>query len=163
MKKLYIYDRSQQKDKVQIKLEFENTAENNLGIAMPAGKVRVFKKDDVDNSLEFVGEDRIDDTAGKEKLLLYIGNAFDVVVEYTLLDSKRSRRSSTETHKIELKNRKNEAVTVFVDEKFGAWVNWTIDKSTHKYEKRDARTARFKVKLPADSVAILEYTATQTW
>jgi hypothetical protein len=171
VKKLYIYERSQQqiygpnqqKDKVQIKLEFENTKENNLGIALPEGKVRVFKKDPADDMLEFVGEDIIDHTPTKEKLLLYIGNAFDIVPEYTLLDSKHSRRSQIETHKIELRNRKDKAVTVFVDEKFPAWVNWTIDQSTHKYEKRDAHTARFEVKINADSTATVQYTATQTW
>jgi hypothetical protein len=171
IKKLYIYERgrqqiygrSQQSDKVQIKLEFENTKENNLGIALPKGKVRVFKKDPADESLEFVGEDRIDHTPSKEKLLLYIGNAFDVVAEYTLVDSEHARRMTRETHKIELRNRKAEAITVFVDEKFPAWVNWTIDKSTHKYEKRDANTARFEVKLEADSTATVQYTATQTW
>lgn len=162
-KKLYIYDRSQQADKIQVKLEFENTKENNLGIALPKGKVRVFKKDPADEMLEFVGEDRIDHTPRKEKLLLYIGNAFDIVPEHTMVDSKRGRRMRRETHKIELRNRKDEAITVFVDERFSAWVNWKIDKSTHKYEKRDARTARFEVKLGPDSVAVIEYTATQTW
>ncbi|MBA7696684.1 hypothetical protein ES703_105335 [subsurface metagenome] len=162
-KKLYIYERTQQKDKVRIKLEFENTSENNLGLALPEGRVRVFKKDPADDMLEFVGEDKIGHTAEKEKLSLHIGSAFDVVPEYTLLDSKRSRRKRVETHKIELRNRKDKDVIVFVDEKFGAWVNWSIDESTHKYEKRDARTARFEVKLKADSTATLQYTATQSW
>jgi hypothetical protein len=170
VKKLYIYERGQQQygrggqsSKVQIKLEFENTKENNLGIALPKGKVRVFKKDPADESLEFVGEDRIDHTPNKEKLLLYIGNAFDVVAEYTPVDSQHERRMTRETHKIELRNRKAEAITVFVDEKFSQWVNWTIDKTTHTYEKRDANTARFEVKLEADSVVTVQYTATQTW
>jgi len=162
-KKLYIYDRNQYRDKIQIKLEFENTPENHLGIALPKGKVRVFKKDPADGMLEFVGEDRIDHTPKKEKLSLYIGNAFDIVPEYTLLDSKHGRRMTQETHKIELRNRKTEAITVFVDEKFPAWVNWSIDQATHKYEKRDAHTARFEVNIAADSTATVQYTATQTW
>jgi len=162
-KKLYIYERSKINDKIQIKLEFENTEQNQLGIALPKGKVRVFKKDPADDNLEFIGEDSIDHTPRKEKLSLYIGNAFDIVPEHTILDSKRSRRMSRETHKIELRNRKDEPVTVFVDEIFPAWVNWTIDKSTHDYKKRDARTARFEVKIPADSTETIEYTATQTW
>jgi len=171
VKKLYIYERGQQyiygrgrqSDKVQIKLEFENTKENNLGIALPKGKIRVFKKDPADDTLEFVGEDKIDHTPNKERLLLYIGNAFDVVAEYTLLDSQHDRRMRRETHKIELRNRKNEDITVFVDEKFPQGVNWSIDKTTHKYEKRDAYTARFEVQIRADSTATLQYTATQTW
>jgi hypothetical protein len=171
IKKLYIYERGQQYiygrggqgNNVQIKLEFENTKENNLGIALPKGKIRVFKKDPADDTLEFVGEDRIDHTPNKEKLLLYIGNAFDVVAEYTLVDSQHDRRMSRETHKIELRNRKAEDITVFVDEKFPQWVNWTIDKTTHKYEKRDAYTARFEVPVKADSIVTVQYTATQTW
>ena len=162
-KKLYIYDRSRRSDKVQIKLEFENTKESGLGMALPGGKVRVFKKDPADDMLQFIGEDKIGHTAREEKLTLYIGDAFDVVPEYTLLDSKHSRRMRQEKHKIELRNRKEQAVTVFVDEKFPAGVNWTIDESTLKYEKRDARTARFEVKLNPDSTVIVQYAATQTW
>jgi hypothetical protein len=163
VQKLYIYERTQQPDKVQIKLEFENKEENKLGIALPKGKVRVFKRDPADETLEFVGEDEIDHTPRKEKLLLYIGNAFDIVPEYTMVDSRRERRRTTEKHKIEFRNRKDSAVEVFADEKFSPWVNWTIDEKTHEYEKRDAQTARFKVKIEADSTATLEYTATQTW
>jgi hypothetical protein len=171
VKKLYIYERGQQMiyrqdqqaDKVKIKIEFQNTPENKLGIALPKGRVRVFKKDPADESLEFVGEDQIDHTAKKEKVSLYIGNAFDVVAEHTLLDSKVGRRQRIETHKIELRNRKDQAVTVFVDEKFPPHVNWTIEPTTHKYEKRDANTARFEVNIAADSTQTLQFTATQTW
>jgi hypothetical protein len=163
VKKIFIYDRQQKADKVQIKLEFENTKENHLGIALPKGKVRVFKKDPADGMLEFVGEDLIDHTPRKEKLSLYIGDAFDIVPEYKLLDSKVDRRMRRETAQIELRNRKDSAVTVFVDEKFPQWVNWQIDDATHKYEKRDANTARFTVEIPADSNATVKYTATQTW
>jgi len=73
VKKLYIYEWRKKDDKVQIKLEFENKKENHLGIALPKGKVRVFKKDPADGMLEFVGEDAIDHTARKEKVSLYIG------------------------------------------------------------------------------------------
>ena len=44
----------------------------------------VFKKDPADDSLEFVGEDLIDHTAKKERLSLYIGYAFDIVVDQCL-------------------------------------------------------------------------------
>lgn len=163
VKKLYIYEWRKKDDKVQIKLEFENKKEHHLGIALPKGKVRVFKKDPADGMLEFVGEDAIDHTARKEKISLYIGDAFDVVPEHTITDSEQRRRWRREAHKIELRNRKAEAVTVYVDEKFGAHVNWKITNATHDYEKRDARTARFKVAVKGDSVAVLEYTVTQTW
>jgi len=163
VKKLLVFDRQEKADKVQVKFEFANSKENQLGIALPQGKVRVFKKDPADGMLEFVGEDQIKHTARNEKVSLYIGDAFDIVPEYTMLDSKVDRRSRTETHKIELRNRKDSPVTVRVDEKFPQWVNWKIDDSTHKYTKHDATTARFEINIPADANETLQYTATQSW
>jgi hypothetical protein len=161
VKKLFIYDRAEQQDKVQLKIEFENKKENNLGIPLPGGIVRVYKKDT--GSLQFVGEDRISHTPEDEKVLLHIGNAFDVVPQYSMLDSKADRRSTTQTHKIELRNRKTQAVTVFVDEKFPAHVNWTIDKATHKYNKRTAQSIRFEIPIAAGATQTIQYTATQKW
>jgi hypothetical protein len=170
-KKIFVYDRgggwysydSQGKGKVNVKIEFENKKENKLGIALPKGKVRVFKKDPADNSLQFVGEDEIDHTPKDEKLSLYIGDAFDIVAEHTLVDSKHERRMARETHKIELRNRKEQAVTVFVDEHIPAWVNWTIEPTTHKFIKKDAHTARFEVAVEANATVTVQYTVTQTW
>jgi hypothetical protein len=170
-KKIFVYDRgsgwysedSQGKGKVNVKIEFENKKENKLGIALPKGKVRVFKKDPADNSLQFVGEDEIDHTPKDEKLSLYIGDAFDIVAEHTLVDSKHERRMARETHKVELRNRKEQAVTIFVDEHNPAWVNWTIDPTTHKYINKDAHTARFEVTVEANATVAVQYTVTQTW
>jgi hypothetical protein len=165
-KKIFLYEHDKS-EKVQIKFEFENKKEYGLGIALPKGKVRVFKKD-TDGSLEFVGEDTIDHTPNKDKLSLYIGDAFDITVEYKILDSKVSssigdRRSRWESRSVELRNRKNSAVTVFVDEKFSPWVNWKIEDSSHPNVKKDAATARFTVEIPADSTATLQYSVTQKW
>ena len=60
-KKVYVYERSDywntrggdQNKKVMVKIEFENKKENKLGIALPKGKIRVFKNDPADNSLQF--------------------------------------------------------------------------------------------------------------
>lgn len=161
-KKIYLYERQKKNDKVQIKFEFENKKANGLGIALPKGKVRVFKKD-TDDSLEFVGEDLIDHTPKDEKLSLYIGDAFDIAAEYKLLDSRVERRMRWEKHSIELRNRKDSAVTIFVDEKFSAQVNWKIEESSHSYVKKDASTARFTVEIPANTIATVEYSATQKW
>jgi hypothetical protein len=160
-KKIFLYEHDKS-EKVQIKFEFENKKEHGLGIALPKGKVRVFKKD-TDGSLEFVGEDEIDHTPNKDKLSLYIGDAFDITVEYKILDSKADRRSRWESRSVELRNRKNSAVTVFVDEKFSPWVNWKIEDSSYPNVKKDAATARFTVEIPADSTATLQYSVTQKW
>ena len=166
--KLFIFNRQMNPKKIQVKIEFENLKENGLGIALPKGKIRVFKRDSADDTLEFIGEDSIDHTPNKEKLSLYIGDAFDIVPEYKMLSSEVGPRSGEyrwrkEQHQVEIRNRKNEAITVFVDEKFTPWMNWTIDESTHTYEKKDAFTARFKVEIKADSTEKLIYSTTQSW
>lgn len=167
--KLLVYSASmnnrlvQGRDKVQVKIEFENKEEYGLGIALPKGRVRVFKADPADGTLEFVGEDTIDHTARKEKLSLYIGDAFDVVPEQKITDQRRGDRFVTFTRSVEIRNRKDEAVSVFVDEIVPQYVNWKIDKSSLPYEKKDAFTCRFKVDVKADSTTTLVFTMTQSW
>lgn len=161
--KIYLYERQKIDDKIQVKMEFKNTEENGLGIALPKGKVRVFKEDPADENLEFVGEDIIDHTPKKEKLSLYIGNAFDIVPEYTLLENKSGRRWRLQTHQVELKNRKDQPVCVFVDESFSANRTWKIENTTHEYEKLSANKIRFKVDVPKDSTIEIEYTVHQSW
>jgi hypothetical protein len=151
------------RDKVQVKIEFENKEDYHLGIALPKGRVRVFKKDPADDTLEFVGEDQIDHTARKEKISLYIGDAFDIVPEQKIIDQRRGDRFVTFTRSVEIRNRKEEPVSVFVDEIVPQYVNWKVDKKSHDFEKKDAFTCRFKVDVKADSTATLVYTMTQTW
>jgi hypothetical protein len=164
--KIYVYERNsrwyrpgqQGQSKVNVKIEFENKKENGLGIPLPKGKVRVFKKDPADDSLEFVGEDEIDHTPKNEKLSLYIGDAFDIVAEHTMVSYKEQYGRRIESHKVEIRNRKDEAVTVFVDERMPRYEDWRVESSNIKYEKKDAFTVRFPVKVDADSTATLEYT-----
>ncbi len=169
-KKVYVYERSDywntrggdQNKKVMVKIEFENKKENKLGIALPKGKIRVFKNDPADNSLQFVGEDEIDHTPKDEKLSLYIGDAFDIVAEHTLVDNKEQFGKHRESHQIELRNSTNEEITVLGAETFARGVYWEVEKSTQDYEKKDAYTARFPVKVGANSTVTLEYTVVWT-
>jgi hypothetical protein len=168
-KKVYVYERTgwwwqsgrnanPEKGKVNIKIEFENKKENKLGIALPKGKVRVFKKDQADNSLQFVGEDNIDHTPKDEKLSVYIGDAFDIVAERTMTDFKEQFGRHFATQKVEIRNRKAEAVTVFVDELMPYYDDWKIENSSLKWEKRAAFVVRFTVEVKPDSPAVVEYT-----
>ena len=159
----WFYQRDNQEDKIRVELEFKNTEQNNLGIPLPAGKVRVFKNDPADDTLEFVGEDKIDHTAADEELSLYIGNAFDITPEYTLVDGTYRDNYQREVHKIELRNAKETAVMVMVEHQFAPRRNWRVQEASHSYEKTDANTIRFAVKVAAKSSSTLKYTTTETW
>ena len=58
------YDDNGKKQKIGVFVEFQNKGDG-LGIPLPQGIVRVYKKDSAGNA-QFVGEDRIDHTPGNE-------------------------------------------------------------------------------------------------
>lgn len=60
------------------KIELTNSEKNKLGIPLPKGTVRVFKADESDGSLQFIGEDSINHTPKDENITIKTGNAFDI-------------------------------------------------------------------------------------
>src|SRR5690606_35165965 len=66
-----------QKMKVGVFVEFDNKENAQLGMPLPKGVIRVYKKDSNDNA-QFVGEDRIEHTPKNETVRLKLGEAFDV-------------------------------------------------------------------------------------
>ena len=67
-------------------LRFRNAEANGLGAPLPAGRVRVAKLDPADRSLEFIGEDLLDQTARDETVQIRLGSALDVVGERKSVD-----------------------------------------------------------------------------
>jgi len=149
--------------KVNVILAVENRADRRLGIALPPGLVRIYKRDR-DQSLEFVGEDKLPATSVDERVMVYIGDAFDLVGERTQTDFKRpTERSAEESFKIELKNHKKEPVTIQVVEKMYRARDGEIMESSRKYEKLDARTIRFTVPVKPDGTETVEYRVGYRW
>ena len=158
-KKIYRYDASMDQKKVRILLSLQNKKANNLGMPLPAGKVRVYKQDDADGSLEFIGEDRIDHTAKDEKIELYVGDAFDIVGERIQTNNRQLPKHTWQTFKISLRNHKESGpVTVEVMEHVGYWGNWEVEKKSDDFSKKDAGTIVFTVDIPKDGEKTIEYT-----
>ncbi|MCB9769282.1 MAG: DUF4139 domain-containing protein [Candidatus Omnitrophica bacterium] len=156
--KTYTYNGSRNGEKVEVKMKFKNSEENNMGMPLPGGKVRAFKMDS-DGSLEFVGEDRIDHTPRQEEVELKLGNAFDIVGERKQTDHKTivQNRINEDSYEIELRNRKkDEAVTIRVEEP--VWGDWEVIQSSEKPQTEDANTLYFEVDVPADTVKTVTYT-----
>lgn len=132
---------------VKIIVEFQNKAAAGLGIPLPAGKVRVYKAS-ADKRVDFVGEDTIEHTPRDETVRLYVGNAFDLVGERTVTDYKKTGTNSyEEACCIRLRNHKDEDVEITALERFAG--EWTILSCVpSSYQKLDASTAAFKVKVP---------------
>jgi hypothetical protein len=148
--------------KVWVMREFKNSKPNHLGMALPKGRMRLYRRDS-DGSLQFVGEDEIDHTPADETIRLYTGNAFDLVGERKQTDFKTARYQADESFEIHVRNHRKEAADVRVIEHLYRWNNWEITKESDKHEKTDSHTMEFQVTVPPDGEKIVTYTVHYTW
>jgi len=157
--KEYVFDASSS-SKVAVKLAFNNTQKAGLGIALPAGKVRVYKADST-GSLQFLGEDEIDHTPKDEAVKLTVGNAFDIVGEKTTTDTEYSGSCSYRySYNITLRNHKSEAVNVKVIEH--AYGEWDVTSETAAHTKDSASQLSWNVPIKADGSATILYSIRTT-
>ena len=117
--------------KVGAYVAFRNDAKSGLGMPLPKGKVRVYKKDD-DGREQFIGEDLLDHTPKDEEVRLYLGNAFDVVGTRAQSDfrTQASGRVVEETFEIKIRNHKKEEAEVMVYEQPWRWSQSEIVKTS---------------------------------
>ena len=153
------------KAKPSILVSFENKKDNSLGMPLPKGKIRVYKEDPSDGTLEFIGEDLIDHTPRNETVKIRLGEAFDVVGERIRSDFTidNAARRMTETFKIELRNQKSAAQKVRVIERPYRWTNWEITAKNTEFAKLDSGTIAFEVDVPSEGARTIEYTVRYSW
>ena len=153
------------KAKPSILVSFDNKKENSLGMPLPKGKIRVYKEDPSDGTLEFIGEDLVDHTPRNETVKIRLGEAFDVVGERIRSDFTidNAAHRMTETFRIELRNQKSAAQKVRVIERPYRWTNWQVTKKNTEFEKLDSGTMAFDVELPSEGARTIEYTVLYTW
>ncbi len=150
--------------KVWIMQEFKNSKQNNLGIALPKGRLRFYRRDS-DGSLQFVGENEIDHTPADETIRVYTGNAFDIVGERTRTNYRINAAQDwfEESFEIHVRNHKKEAAEVRVVEHLYRWANWQVTAESDEHQKKDAQTMEYHVTVPPDGEKIVTYTVHYSW
>lgn len=144
-----------EKQRVQIVLEIENSEHNKMGMPLPAGTVRVYKRDGKLGQI-FLGEDQIEHIPKDEKLNIVAGSAFDLTAERKQIDFKRLGSDLVETaYQVKIRNSKAEDVTVIVREHIGG--DWEIIQSSHPPLKKSASVAEFQVPVARGSEMTLTY------
>lgn len=143
--------------KVEVRLSFKNSESQGLGVPLPKGTVRVYKRDS-DGQLQFLGEDSMDNTKKEDEVSVLVGNAFDITGERVQVSSDNTSRGVTkEQYRITLENQKDEAVKVRVKEHlYGG--SWTISGNSQPYEKKSSTEIDFIVEVPAKGKAEVSYT-----
>ena len=149
-----------QKIKVGVFVEFDNKESAHLGMPLPKGIIRVYKKDGAGNA-QFIGEDRVDHTPKNEKVRLKLGDAFDVTADKKQTDFKKLGGSGKYNYVFEsayevlLKNGKNEALVVTVQEPMPG--DWQVLSENHPSTKSASNTAVWKISVPAEGSTKLVY------
>lgn len=155
-----------EKQKVGVYVEFDNKESSRLGMPLPKGIIRVYKRDS-EGRAQFVGEDNVDHTPRNELVRLKLGDAFDVTARRKQTDYKSLGRQGKyhfvheSAFSVELKNAKKEAVTVNLLEPMPG--DWEVLQESHPHTKEAAGTARFKVEVPAEGSATLTYRVRVKW
>jgi hypothetical protein len=146
--------------KPSVYLRFENR-NGQLGIPLPAGTVRAYMPDRSGGS-QLIGEDSIAHTARGEMLALRLGEAFDVTADRVQTDFRvLSDRVHQSSYRIEVRNADSKPTIVTVREPLRG--EWRITDETLTHVKESAGSAVWKVQVPADGKAVLEYTAIVNW
>lgn len=155
-----------EKQKVAIFVMFDNEDTNRLGMPLPKGIIRVYKRDS-EGRAQFVGEDNVDHTPKNSRVRLKLGEAFDVTAKRKQTDFKSLGRQGKFSYvyesafEVELKNAKKETVTVSLLEPMPG--DWEVLQSSQPAIKEASGAARFKVIVPAEGSATLTYRVRVKW
>jgi hypothetical protein len=157
-----------QKLKPAVFVKFQNQG-GELGKPLPGGVIRVYARDRK-GAAQFVGEDRIAHTAKNEEVTLKLGEAFDITAERRQTSFKRivdqdargeKFQGAEVAYRIELRNAKDEAVKVRVQETLPG--DWTMLGESHPHAKESARVAAWNIVVPAVGKSVLEYRIKVRW
>ena len=155
---------TQSNPKLWVMQEFKNSAANHLGIALPKGRLRFYRRD-TDGHLEFVGENSIDHTPKDETIRVFTGNSFDLRGERkrTNIRVDSAHHWIDESFEIKIRNHKKEPVDVRVVEHLYRWSNWKLTEQSHESKKKDAQTVEFPVTVAPDGEQVITYTVHYSW
>jgi hypothetical protein len=162
--------------KVNVRAEIKNSTANHLGMPLPAGRIRLYRRDSA-GQMEFIGEGTINHTPADETVKVPVGSAFDVTGERKQTDFHTDQRAHTtdESFTITVKNQKTTPITVAVVEHLNRAQNWQIteqqvkpvapplnDQATN-YTKRDSNTIEFPITVPPAGQTTVTYSVRYTW
>lgn len=150
--------------KVNVRAEISNSAANHLGMPLPAGRIRLYRRDSA-GQMEFIGEGTIPHTPAEETVKVPVGSAFDVTGERKQTDFLTDQRARTtdETFSITVKNQKSIPVRVAIVEHMNRSQNWRITQKSTDFTKRDSSTIEFPVTVPAAGEVNVTYSVRYTW
>lgn len=161
--KTYVFknsERSKKEEPLQIEIQLANTEENGLNIPLPRGKISLYLQSP-DGSLEYAGEDDLKQVPKGETATISGGRAFDVIGKRIVLHYDRQRKSEEASIEIIIKNIKNTAVNIRLEERIHG--DWIVRNASDNYIKKDASTIYFPFTVEAGGSKTVTYTYRKEW
>jgi hypothetical protein len=151
------YEYNTYSKQVQTKLKIKNDEQNGLGKPLPQGVVQIYRKNNDDNTIDFIGEDTIGKLPINEEWTISPGNAFDLVGETTVLATRQPSNRVTERDlQVKIRNQsKKSREVVIIHNLIG---NWNILKNSYGYERIDANKVQFKKTIKPNEEFIVTWT-----
>jgi hypothetical protein len=155
------------KEPVGVFVEFRNSRENKLGMPLPAGVIRLYKRDSAGGQ-QFIGESRIAHTPKDEDVRVKVGDAFDIVSERKQTEYRLVGRNTYEyAYEITVRNHKDVPVEVVYNEPVGE-SDWKIVPAAtscsgsprctgFRAEKTSVTSARLRVPVERDGETKISY------
>ncbi len=148
----YFENYGEQKLQFSNMIEFENKKENNMGISLPTGVVRMYQKDS-SKETHFIGESRVQNIPEDENVTLTVGTLFDAVGEKTVTKfvAKKHYRNVETTYNV--RNQGKEPLELRIEESIPVYGNDITVKSSCKdncsVKKKNAFMREFTILLKA--------------
>ena len=158
----YWFESGEQPQSADVVIQFSNTDNAGLGHQLPAGIVRVYVRDQAGDP-KFVGENRIDHTPRGMDVSVKIGDAFDVTVQPTVLESEKISRSRTRYEmSYVVRNARSAPVTVTVRQG-GLGRDGKVAKESLPSRRIDAYNLAWDVAVPANGETKVTATIETGW
>ena len=161
--KTYLFEnneRGQREEPLSIEYKIANTFENNLGLPLPKGKIQLYQSSN-DGSIEYVGQDMINQIPITNTATISSGKAFDVTGKRKVLNYDKQRKSEEASISITITNTLNRSVNVkLIEHIYGDWV---VRNASSNYLKVDASTIHFPLSISEESSQTITYTYRKEW
>jgi hypothetical protein len=158
----YGFASSDEPQSAEVRMRFANSKAAGLGEQLPGGVVRVYMRD-ARGQPQFVGEDLIGHTSAGSELALKIGDAFDVGVQPTLLQTRRINKRRQEFDMSYLVRNARGTPVVVTLRQDGLWRENEVLKESIKGRRTDSDSFAWDVPVPANGEATLTFTIKNSW
>ena len=147
---------------VDVFITFKNSTANGLGVPLPRGNINFYEIDDKDGTQQFVGVATLENTSLNQDVSLRTGAAFDIVGKTTTISSSSTGRSNEAEYEVSITNNKSEAIEIEAIKKLNH-VNSEVLTPSIPFERKDANTVIFKIKLNPGQERKITFKERATW